>query len=218
MSKPHIAAAPPSPFVFSSGQCLHLIHVHFGRMLTLVSSEQNQPGFVTAPVAMQPIQGQYPITAQQPMMFQMQPQPVMIQTGNPMPTGQYVGQPAHIVGQPGVTYPGLGQAAFTPGQYAIANAAIPGNSHFPFPDIMGIGKTQGEVQAELQQASLQNECNQPQGIAPVDSNPGRMYWFRELDNNWTQRNRFTIDRFVTNDEARWYVRPDGIFYAVKLPE
>jgi hypothetical protein len=42
-----------------------------------------------------------------------------------------------------------------------------------------------------------------------------MYWVRELDGTFTQRNRLTIDSGDIGD-CRWYAQ-DGVFYSVRLP-
>ena len=52
-------------------------------------------------------------------------------------------------------------------------------------------------------------------MVPADPDPFRMYWVRELDQTFTQRDRRTIDSGDIGD-CRWYVK-DGKFYAVRLP-
>lgn len=37
------------------------------------------------------------------------------------------------------------------------------------------------------------DANKKQDMKPSDDDPHRMYWVREIDNTWTQRNRLTID-------------------------
>ncbi|KAH8673680.1 hypothetical protein BX600DRAFT_433295 [Xylariales sp. PMI_506] len=97
----------------------------------------------------------------------------------------------------------------------------PGNgapSAFPVdmipPDIMGIGKTSSETMHELLESMHKGNLLEPQDIKPADDDPSRMYLCRELDNNWTKRSRFTIDRLP----CRWYLTPWGAFYAVRLEE
>lgn len=53
-----------------------------------------------------------------------------------------------------------------------------------------------------------------QEMKPADEDPFRMYWCREKDGTWTQRNRLTIESGDIG-ECRWYA-VDGQFYAVKL--
>jgi hypothetical protein len=55
---------------------------------------------------------------------------------------------------------------------------------------------------------------QPQDFKPADDDPTRFYWVRELDGNWTQRNRLTIDHL---GDCRWYLADAGYFYAIRLP-
>jgi hypothetical protein len=57
--------------------------------------------------------------------------------------------------------------------------------------------------------------NKKQEMKPADDDPMRMYWCRELDNTWTQRNRLTIDSGDIG-ECRWFAM-DGQFYVVRLP-
>jgi hypothetical protein len=59
------------------------------------------------------------------------------------------------------------------------------------------------------------EMNNKQEMKPADDDPIRMYWCREQDGTWTQRNRLTIDSGDIGD-CRWYVH-EGVFYAVRLP-
>ena len=51
---------------------------------------------------------------------------------------------------------------------------------------------------------------------PLDEDPSRMYYCRELDGRWTLRSRFAIR--MERDAFRWYLTPDGMFYAVHLQE
>lgn len=37
------------------------------------------------------------------------------------------------------------------------------------------------------------DANKKQDMKPADDDPFRIYWVRELDNTWSQRNRLTID-------------------------
>jgi hypothetical protein len=59
-----------------------------------------------------------------------------------------------------------------------------------------------------------SNINAKQEMKPADDDPFRMYWVRELDGTWTQRNRYTIDSGDIGD-CRWYAM-DGQFYAVRL--
>ncbi|RDW59575.1 hypothetical protein BP6252_12662 [Coleophoma cylindrospora] len=57
------------------------------------------------------------------------------------------------------------------------------------------------------------KMNEGQEMQPADPDKLRVYWVRELDDTWTQRNRATID---SGDLGRikWYSMSPGIFYAV----
>lgn len=59
-----------------------------------------------------------------------------------------------------------------------------------------------------------HDFNKKQEMKPADDDPYRMYWCRETDNSWTQRNRLTIDSGDIGD-VRWYA-VDGQFYCVRL--
>lgn len=58
--------------------------------------------------------------------------------------------------------------------------------------------------------------SRPQDLAPADPDIARMYEVQELDGNWTRRNRYTIDSGDIG-QVRWYQRPDGTFFAKRLP-
>lgn len=78
-----------------------------------------------------------------------------------------------------------------------------------------IGQTGFEV-LNSQLATAQGlEMNRKQEMKPADDDPMRMYWCREPDGTWAQRNRLTIDSGDIGD-CRWYTH-EGIFYAVRLP-
>lgn len=78
---------------------------------------------------------------------------------------------------------------------------------------MGVGQTPGEVLQEQLEFAHANNLYEPQDFKPADDDKSRFYWVRELDGNWTQRSRATVDRIG----CRWYVTDSGIFYAVRLP-
>jgi hypothetical protein len=84
------------------------------------------------------------------------------------------------------------------------------------PTFSTFGQTGYEV-LNSQLATAQGlEMNKKQEMKPSDDDPMRMYWCRELDGTWTQRNRLTIDSGDIGS-CRWYVH-DGVFYAVRLPD
>lgn len=114
----------------------------------------------------------------------------------------YIQQPAPVAQQPYYI------------QQAPAQAGLP-TFHIQQPAFGVIGHTSGEV-LQQQLATAQGlGMNKKQEMKPADDDPLRMYWVRELDNTWTQRNRLTIDSGDIGD-CRWYAI-DGTFYAVRLP-
>ena len=131
---------------------------------------------------------------------QQQQQPVYLQAG----AGNVPGQPQYVTVQPGATAPMGGQQ---PVIFGAGPAAFP-------PDVTGIGKTAAEMNAEHWNNMIHSKMLEPQDMKPADEDPSRMYPVRELDGNWTQRNRFAIDMI---GDCRWYVNDNGAFYAVRLP-
>lgn len=140
------------------------------------------------------------VIAQQPAMI---PQPIH--------PGQ---QPIFLAGQPSALPAGIMQAA---PQQVIGAGGVPvfaGNGGNP-PDVSGLGRTQGEETLRQLQFAHANKLFEPQEFKPADDDPSRFYYVREVDGNWTQRNRFTIDHM---GDCRWYVTDEGWFYAVRLPD
>lgn len=76
------------------------------------------------------------------------------------------------------------------------------------------GFTATEVLNQQMATAQGLEMNKQQEMKPADDDPMRMYWVRELDGTFTQRNRLTIDSGDIGD-CRWYAQ-DGVFYAVRL--
>ncbi|KAL2680941.1 hypothetical protein Neosp_008544 [[Neocosmospora] mangrovei] len=145
---------------------------------------------------------QQPYLVQQPAMGQQQP--VLMHA----PQQHYVPQVQHVAG----AVPAVGMA----GGVAAMHGAVPiiaGNSGH-IPDVTGIGRTAGEEQLRQIQFAHENRLYEPQDFKPADDDPSRFYYVREVDGNWTQRNRFTIDHM---GDCRWYVTDEGWFYAVRLP-
>jgi len=87
--------------------------------------------------------------------------------------------------------------------------------HIQQPPFGTIGLTQNEVLMQNMATAQGLEMNNKQEMKPADDDPMRMYWCREQDGTWTQRNRLTIDSGDIGD-CRWYVH-EGVFYAVRLP-
>ncbi|ATY67412.1 hypothetical protein A9K55_000054 [Cordyceps militaris] len=141
-----------------------------------------------------------------------QPGFVIGQQPSLMPQPMAAGQPVFVAGQ---VPPGIIQA---PPQVIMGGGGgIPvfaGNSGNP-PDVSGLGRTQGEETLRQLQFAHANKLFEPQEFKPADDDPSRFYYVREVDGNWTQRNRFTIDHM---GDCRWYVTDEGWFYAVRLPD
>jgi hypothetical protein len=95
-----------------------------------------------------------------------------------------------------------------PGAYA-------GNIPFSSP-YATVGYTGSEMLMNNMNVAHSLELNKKQDMKPGDDDPLRMYWVREMDGTWTQRNRITIDSGDIGD-CRWYAL-DGQFYAVRLSE
>jgi hypothetical protein len=145
----------------------------------------------------------------QPMMYQhAQQQPVMIQGAQ-----HAQGVPAHGIPVHGMPVQGPAMA-YGPQQMVIGNNPGVSAPNTAPPDIMGIGRTRGEMDLELLESIHNTNILEPQDIKPGDDDPSRMYLLRELDGEWTMRNRMTIDR----TPCRWYLTPWGGFYAVRLED
>lgn len=66
----------------------------------------------------------------------------------------------------------------------------PGAGYVPQPAMGTFGATANEIHMQQMQTS---EVFKKQDMKPADDDPFRMYWVREYDNTWSQRNRMTID-------------------------
>ncbi|CAJ0541735.1 Ff.00g081990.m01.CDS01 [Fusarium sp. VM40] len=146
---------------------------------------------------------QQPYYIQQPAMGQ---QPVLVAGQQHQ---QFMPQMQHVAGLPSV---GLAGGAAVPGTVPVFAGNVPGGHHVP--DVSGMGRTAGEEQLRQIQFAHANKLYEPQEFKPADDDPSRFYYVREVDGNWTQRNRFTIDHM---GDSRWYVTDEGWFYAVRLP-
>ncbi|KAH7143908.1 hypothetical protein EDB81DRAFT_935355 [Dactylonectria macrodidyma] len=162
---------------------------------------QQQPALGVMPP--QATQGSY-VIAQQPYMIQqpvMGQQPVMV-NNQPQLMPQFV----PMAGMPAVGLPA--GAAVNPGFPVIA-----GNTGH-IPEVAGVGRTAGEETLHQIKFAIANGLYEPQDFKPSDDDPNRFYFVREVDGNWTQRNRYSIDNM---GEIRWFVTNEGWFYAVRLP-
>ncbi|RKK15341.1 hypothetical protein BFJ68_g156 [Fusarium oxysporum] len=154
------------------------------------------------------VQGSY-VVQQQPYYYQqpnMGQQPVLIASHQPQ---QFMPQVQQVAGVPSV---GVAGGAAVPGTVPVFAGNVPGGQHVP--DVTGVGRTAGEEQLRQIQFAHANKMYEPQDFKPADDDPSRFYYVREVDGNWTQRNRFTIDHM---GDSRWYVTDEGWFYAVRLP-
>ncbi|CAH0043248.1 unnamed protein product, partial [Clonostachys solani] len=133
----------------------------------------------------------------------------------PPQTG-YVPQSVMLNGQPMMAAGPQVQQAFIPAGQAVIGGQPPiiAGNPVPAPEFPGLGRTQGEEILRQNQFAHQNRLFEPQDFKPADDDPSRFYYVRELDGNWTQRNRFSIDHM---GDCRWYVTDEGWFYAVRLP-
>lgn len=110
------------------------------------------------------------------------------------------------------------QIPYAPNQYPplpAPNQAVYGAA-IQQPNFGYWGLTQGDKLNEQMLTSVGNEMNEKQEMKPANDDPLKDYWVRELDGNWTQRNRLSIDSGDIG-KCRWYA-VDGIFYAVRLPD
>ncbi|RFU34942.1 hypothetical protein B7463_g1381, partial [Scytalidium lignicola] len=142
----------------------------------------------------QPTQQAQPVPTVIPMVYQPQPQPQFypqqIQAG-------YAGYPN-----------------YSP-QFGYQNYPQPAGYHIQQPAFGTVGLTSSEVLQQQITTAANTGMNAKQEMKPADDDPLRVYWVRELDHTWTQRNRVTIDSGDIG-ECRWY-SIDGVFYAVRLP-
>ncbi|KAL7898562.1 hypothetical protein HDV64DRAFT_278511 [Trichoderma sp. TUCIM 5745] len=142
-------------------------------------------------VAQQPAVVPQPFVGQQPVMIGGQPAPAAAIPVHQMPAAVPAMGLSGVGGMPVITGNG--------GQ---------------IPDVSGLGRTPGEETVRQLQFAHANKLFEPQEFKPSDDDPSRFYYVREVDGNWTQRNRFTIDHL---GDCRWYVTDEGWFYAVRMP-
>lgn len=107
---------------------------------------------------------------------------------------------------------GPGAPGFFPPAGGMPGGGMPGGGGAPNVEF---GKTKNEIEADNQANAVYNQVNEPQDMKPGDDDPSRMYWTKELDGNWTTRNRFSLDAMKN---FRWYVTAGGVFWAKMLPE
>ncbi|RDW65296.1 hypothetical protein BP5796_09988 [Coleophoma crateriformis] len=144
------------------------------------------------------------------------PQPVYIP---PLAPSQYqdASQGPNFPGFGGINlYPALGSSGSFGGVPPVPPGGPTMSGAFPpLPPFGPTGLFQDDTLHQQLQAA-QNpalKINEDQEMQPADPDKLRVYWVRELDNTWTQRNRATID---SGDLGRikWFSMSPGIFYAV----
>ncbi|KAL3953713.1 hypothetical protein ACCO45_011669 [Purpureocillium lilacinum] len=134
------------------------------------------------------------------------------------PSPQLPGQPVMISGQTyypiAATPAGQPMPAIMQAAPAVAPATlIAGTAAAPVPvphEVPGLGRTPQEEVLHQVQFAYNNKLFEPQDMKPGDDDPSRFYYVRELDGNWTQRSRYSIDQIP----CRWYVTDEGWFYAI----
>lgn len=87
------------------------------------------------------------------------------------------------------------------------------NDHRPYFSGPYHGPALSEIKAKHKVAISKEK---PQDMKPSDNNPDRFYQVQELDGSWTRRNRRTIDEHLGS--IRWYQRPDGTWFVVRLKD
>lgn len=182
-------------------------------LLTLISQIPQgvggplQAGITTNPIMPIPIINQQPYPGQ-PMVIGgggnfTAAQPMMMPMAGNMGGGGGIppGQPVLVNGGP---------APMMPGTFPPMNPMM---APVHFDPATGVGQTTSEVAA----ACMMNpELNEPQDFKPADDSPSRMYYVRQLDGQFIQMPRATIDSFGSG--ARWYCTDEGVFYAVRLDD
>ncbi|PVH78129.1 hypothetical protein DL98DRAFT_462866 [Cadophora sp. DSE1049] len=131
------------------------------------------------------------------------PQPVLYQQ-------PYIAQPQPVYAAP--------SPAISPPYYNIQAQPYPSTGYPTFnisqPAHGTYGYTGSEMLMQNMGQAAHPDFTKKQEMKPSDPDPYRMYWCREPDNTWTQRNRMTIESGDIGD-CRWYAT-DGQFYAVRL--
>ncbi|TWU73541.1 hypothetical protein ED733_003750 [Metarhizium rileyi] len=126
--------------------------------------------------------------------------------------------PGMPTGQPMMSAAGIPAPMMATSAAPVAAGPIPifpGNPPPPqtstaMPEVSGMGRTPNEEMLRQVEFAYNNRLFEPQDFKPADEDPSRYYYVREVDGNWTQRNRFTIDHM---GDCRWYITDEGWFYA-----
>ncbi|KAH7348478.1 hypothetical protein BKA65DRAFT_454707 [Rhexocercosporidium sp. MPI-PUGE-AT-0058] len=122
------------------------------------------------------------------------------------------------IAQPQPIYAAAVTPAISPPYYNIQPQPYSSNGYPSFnisqPAYGTYGYTGTEMLMQNMGHAVHPDFSKKQEMKPSDDDPYRMYWCREPDNTWTQRNRMTIESGDIGD-CRWYAT-DGQFYAVRL--
>ncbi|KEZ42461.1 hypothetical protein SAPIO_CDS5667 [Scedosporium apiospermum] len=120
-----------------------------------------------------------------------------------LPSGLYAHH--HLVpGGGGVVPP------FTPYQGGCSTGGIPPYVNGPF----GVGMPGGPGYGCGNYGTMRHGHFEAEDFQPSDEDPNRMYYCRELDGSWTLRSRFAINK--SRKDIRWYITPEGMFYAIRI--
>ncbi|KAJ6444802.1 pre-mRNA splicing factor CWC21 [Purpureocillium lavendulum] len=189
-------------------------HIGFRRVKRMHANTVLQP---------QSVPGTVPVGQPGYVVYQGMPQQLLApgQMGQPQMPGQTVmlnGQAYYPIAAPPTAVPGQPMPTLIhagAGVPAVAPAFLAGTAPAPVPhEVPGLGRTPQEEVLHQVQFAYNNKLFEPQDIKPGDDDPSRFYYVREVDGNWTQRSRYSIDQIP----CRWYVTDEGWFYAVRLPD
>lgn len=95
------------------------------------------------------------------------------------------------------------------GQPQVMPGTLTPSTHYE--PATGVGLTGTEA---LNLQANDPQLSEPQDFKPGDDDPSRMYLVRQCDGEWTVLSRAAIDGV---GDCRWYVWPNGVFYAIRLP-
>jgi len=127
------------------------------------------------------------------------------------PGMMYPGQPMAQMA-PGMAMPGIATTSMFGAIPGILPGQAPSSTGVP-QEVANMARTQLETQWSQARYAHRKGLFEPQDFKPADDDPLRFYWVREVDGNWTQRNRLTIDNL---GDCRWYLAEAGYFYAIRL--
>ncbi|KAH7412795.1 hypothetical protein BKA64DRAFT_740557 [Cadophora sp. MPI-SDFR-AT-0126] len=162
--------------------------------------------YVRQSAATIPVVGSTPapaVVVETPAPAVLPPQPVIYQQ-------PYVAQPqpVYAAASPAISPPyyNIQAQPYTSTGYPAFSISQPGHGTY--------GYTGSEMLMQNMGQAVHPDFTKKQEMKPSDPDPYRMYWCREPDTTWTQRNRMTIESGDIGD-CRWYAT-DGQFYAVRL--